>query len=71
MINIKNTKRWKFRTYDELYDYLKSIPDREYMDYLDAIKNFIKSDKIYPFGAEYFAEKIVKEILENSKDDRK
>ena len=39
------------------------MPDREYMDYLNAIKDFIKSDKIYPFSAECFAETLVKEIL--------
>ena len=55
--------RRNFRTYDELYSYLKKMPDREYMEYLDAIKDFIKSDKIYQFSAECFAERIVSEIL--------
>lgn len=27
----------------------------EYINYLDDIKNFVKSDKIYPFSAERFA----------------
>lgn len=54
--------RRKFRTYEELYSYLKNMPDKEYINYLDAIKDFIKSDKIYPFSAEYFAEKIINEI---------
>jgi len=51
-----------FKTYEELYNYLKNMLDKEYMNYLDAIKNFIKSDKIYPFSAECFAETIVNEI---------
>ena len=55
--------RRKFNSNKELYNYLKNMPNREYMDYLDAIKNFIESDKIYPFSAEYFAETIVEEIL--------
>ena len=55
--------RRKFQTYDELYKYLKNMPDEKYLDYLDAIKNFIKSNKIYPFSAECFAETIVREIL--------
>lgn len=55
--------RRNFKTHEELYQYLKKMPDREYMGYLDAIKNFIKSDKIYPFSTECFAKKIVKEIL--------
>ena len=45
MINIENIKRRKFRTYEELYSYLKNMSDEEYISYLDAIKNFIKSDK--------------------------
>jgi hypothetical protein len=52
-----------FNTYEELYKYLKNMPNEEYMNYLEAIKNFIKSDKIYPFSAEYFAETIIKEIV--------
>jgi len=55
--------RRNFKTYEELYSYLKNMPDEEYLDYLDAIKDFIKSNKIYPFSAEYFAEKITNEIL--------
>jgi len=52
-----------FKTYDRLYNYLKNMPDREYIDYLDAIKNFIKSDKIYPFSAECFADTLTQAIL--------
>ena len=52
-----------FNTYEELYSYLKNMSDKEYMNYLGAIKNFIKSDKIYPFSAECFAITIVNEIL--------
>lgn len=55
--------RRDFKTYDELYKYLKNMPDEEYLDYLDAIKIFIKSDKIYPFSAEYFADTLINEIL--------
>ena len=49
--------------YDELYSYLKNMSDREYINYLDAIKDFIKSDNIYPFSAECFAETLCNEIL--------
>ncbi len=51
-----------FRTYEELYRYIKDMPDAEYIDYLDAIKNFVLSDKIYPFSAECFAETLVREL---------
>lgn len=57
--------RTKFNTHDELYNYLKNMPDREYVDYLDAIRNFIKSDKIYPFSAECFANTLTNEILKD------
>ena len=55
--------RRKFGTYEELYNYLKNISDKEYISYLDAIKDFIKSDKIFPFSAECFAETLSSEIL--------
>ena len=51
-----------FNSYEELYSYLKNMTDNEYIGYLDAIKKFIKSDKIYPFSAECFAETIINEI---------
>jgi hypothetical protein len=55
----------EFRTYDDLYDYLKNMSDKEYIDYLEAIKNFIESDKIYPFSAECFVEILTRAILED------
>jgi len=51
-----------FKTYEELYGYLMNMSDREYLDYLDAITTFVKSDEIYPFSVEYFAETILNEI---------
>jgi alpha(1,3/1,4) fucosyltransferase len=53
-----------FRTYKELYSYIKNMSEEEYTCYLDAIKNFVKSDKIYPFSAECFAETLFREIIE-------
>jgi hypothetical protein len=57
--------RRNFKSYDELYSYLKDMSDKEYMEYLDAIKNFIKSDKIYPFSAECFADTLTNEIRDD------
>lgn len=54
-----------FKSYEQLYNYLKNMPDKEYADYLQAIKNLVRSDKIYPFSAEYFAEKIINEIMKD------
>jgi len=52
-----------FRTYEELYKFIKNMSDTEYIRYLDAIKNFVLSDKIYPFSAECFAETLIREIV--------
>ncbi len=57
-VNKKN-----FKTYEELYGYIKNMPSKEYLNYLNAIKNFLKSDKAYPFSAEHFAETIIREII--------
>lgn len=54
-----------FKSYDELYGYLKNMSGREYIDYLDVIKNFIKSDKISPFSAECFADTLINEIVKD------
>jgi len=37
----------EIKSYNELYNYLKNMSDKEYWDYLDAIKNFIRSDRMY------------------------
>lgn len=55
--------RRNYKTYDELYSYLKNMVEQEYMGYLDSIKNFIESDKICPFSADYFAETLTNEVL--------
>jgi hypothetical protein len=54
----------EFKTYGELYSYLKNMSDSEYKRYLESIKHFVKSNKISPFSAEFFAEKITNEIME-------
>lgn len=56
----------KFNTYDELYDYLKTIPDSIYENYLNEISKFLKSDDIKKFGAEYFSEIVLKKIIQSN-----
>jgi hypothetical protein len=56
----------KFKTYGELYSYLKNMPDSEYLDYLGAIMDFVKGDMIYPFSAECFAKTLSNELLEKN-----
>ena len=52
-----------FRTYEELYKFIKNMSDVEYIRYLEAIRHFVLSDKIYPFSAECFAETLTREIV--------
>jgi hypothetical protein len=52
-----------FKTYDVLYKYLRDMPETEYIDYLDAIKDFFESDKSYPFSPEYLCDVVVKRML--------
>ena len=51
-----------FKTYEELYNHIKNMPDQEYINYLENIKNFLESDRAYPFSAECFANILIKEI---------
>jgi hypothetical protein len=53
----------QFESYSRLYDYLRNMTDKEYLKYIDAIKDFIDSEKNFSFTAEYFAETIIKEIF--------
>lgn len=62
--------RRNFKSYKELYSYLKNIPDKKYMGYLDAIRDFIESDKIYPFSAKCFADIITNEVVKGLKKSR-
>lgn len=52
-----------FHSYEDLYKYLKNMSNEKYAEYLEAIKNFIRSEKFYPFTAEYFAETLMREII--------
>ena len=63
----KNTfiDKRNFKTYEELYNYLKDMTNKEYVGYLNAIMNFIKSNRIYPFSDEYFVYMITREILKD------
>ena len=51
-----------FTTYEKLYQYMKNMPEEEYAGYLENISAFLKSEKAYPFTAEYFAKTISQEI---------
>jgi hypothetical protein len=51
-----------FKTYEELYSYIKTMPDQDYFKYQNAIAEFLKSDKSYQFSAECFAKTLFSEI---------
>lgn len=52
----------KYKNYDELYNYMKNMSEKEYTNYIRSIEEYVNSDKIYPFSAECFAEVILKNI---------
>lgn len=52
----------KFNNYESLYANIKNMPEKQYADYLSAIKNFVEGEKIYPFSAECFANILSREI---------
>lgn len=51
-----------FKTYEDLYSYIKNIPDQEYANYVQAIKTFLTSDTFYPFTFDYFVKSVSEEI---------
>ena len=52
----------KFSDYYELFDYLNQLSEDDYTQYLYAIEDFIRSEKILPFGAKYFVNLIIHEM---------
>lgn len=52
----------KFNSYEELYVYLKSMPENEYNRRLSAIKNYLNSDQHKLFEADYNAGLVVKRL---------
>ncbi len=54
----------KFSSYEDLYQYIKYMPNEEYLTYLDEIECFIQSKKSYSFSAECFAKTIVDQVVQ-------
>ncbi|MSU54324.1 MAG: hypothetical protein EXS48_00590 [Candidatus Staskawiczbacteria bacterium] len=55
-----------FDTYEDLYAYIKNMPDSEYEAYMQEIKKFLGSEKMHPFTAEYFAHTISEELAKGA-----
>ena len=47
------------------------MPDAEYEEYLENIEKYLNSDKVKVFSSKYFAETIVNNCIEKSRDDNK
>lgn len=54
--------RRKFCNYSELYDYLRSMPESEFLNYQMAIRDFLASDQAQVFSVRCFAETIATEV---------
>jgi len=52
-----------FKNFEDLYSYINEMTESTYEHYIDNISSFLKSTKSYPFSAEYFANTITSEIL--------
>ncbi len=59
--------RRKFKTNEEMYKYLKVMPDAEYVKYLDNIEIYLNSELAQQFSAENFAKTIVENCLGENK----
>lgn len=60
--------RRHFKDTEGVYRFLKSITEVEYSGYQERIAEFLKSDKVYPFSSEFFAETIVKTVVQDLGD---
>jgi hypothetical protein len=52
----------EFRTYEELFSYMKSLTQRDHLKYSVAIQEFIRSEQIKPFSTETFVNQILTEM---------
>jgi hypothetical protein len=57
--------RRKFTSHDELYRFMVSMSESEYITYQERIEAFLVSEKARPFSAEAFSEIIVNTILKD------
>ncbi|CAH8222893.1 glycosyltransferase family 10 domain-containing protein [Vibrio aestuarianus] len=48
-----------FDTYDSLYEFIESMSDKQYQEYLNNIIKFLNSDKILPFGSGNFCNVLI------------
>ncbi|RXJ84872.1 glycosyltransferase family 10 domain-containing protein [Arcobacter sp. CECT 8985] len=58
----------EFDSFERIYDYIKNMDEKTYINYLNAIEKFLNSSKADPFRAENFASTIVNEVLKDLDD---
>lgn len=52
-----------FKSYEELYLYIKKFQEAEYLKYISQIEKFIYSEKFHQFSVDFFINQIVNNIL--------
>ncbi len=52
-----------FKSYQDLYAFIINMSDDDYLGYLQSIENYLNSEKVYPFSADYFSQTIVDNII--------
>lgn len=57
-----------FESYEELYAFMNNMSEDDYLKYLEAIEEFLNSNKIYPFSSEFFAKIIIETIVHDTKN---
>jgi len=55
--------RREFGSHEELYRFLKNMPDRDFEHYLTAIKNYLGSNRVEQFTADYYARTVIDHIF--------
>ncbi len=53
------------RIISHYYDHLTDLSDDKYLEYIDAIESYLKSEGAYKFSAENFANTIVQVIADD------
>lgn len=57
--------RRNFKSYDDLYAYMKAMPEKEYAGYLEAIENFVRGPAIRPFSPEGLCELFLHDVVDS------
>ena len=58
----------EYENYEDLYKYMLHMSNEEYINYLNAIENFLNSEKIKQFGSDYFAHTIISVVLNDNQN---